>query len=59
MNVPRDPHNIDLEIPFASLPPESRQEMRDFLEDYCSIALEIFERLERERGEFDEQIGTS
>jgi hypothetical protein len=45
----RDPHEIDLAELFPSLPPERRQEMRDFLDGYCEIAYEIFERLERER----------
>jgi hypothetical protein len=49
MTVPRDPHEIDLNLLFPSLPQDQRNEMRDFLDDYCEIALQVFERLERER----------
>lgn len=49
MIAPRDPHEIDLCLLFPSLPKERREEMRDFLDGYCEIALQVFERLERER----------
>jgi hypothetical protein len=49
MPAPRDPHEIDLELLFPSLPEDRREEMRDFLDGYCEIALQIFERIERER----------
>ena len=49
MTEPRDPHEIDLGVLFPSLPEERRGEMRDFLDGYCEIALEVFDRLERER----------
>jgi hypothetical protein len=49
MIAPRDPHEIDLDLLFPSLPEDRREEMRDFLDGYCEIALQIFERLERER----------
>jgi hypothetical protein len=49
MTVPRDPHEVDLSFFFPSLPEEQREEMRDFLDGYCEIALEVFDRLERER----------
>lgn len=49
MATPRDPHEIPLEQLFPSLPAEQRIEMRDFLDDYCEIALQVFERLEHER----------
>jgi hypothetical protein len=49
MTVPRDPHEIDLALLFPSLPEDRRGEMRDFLDGYCEIALQVFERLERER----------
>jgi hypothetical protein len=48
MSVPRDPHEIDLAVLFPSLPVDRREEMRDFLDGYCEIALQVFERLERE-----------
>jgi hypothetical protein len=44
-----DPHEIDLATLFPSLPPDRREEMRDFLDGYCKIAYQVFERLERER----------
>ncbi len=49
MIAPRDPHEIDLGLLFPSLPEDRREEMRDFLDGYCEIALQVFERLERER----------
>jgi hypothetical protein len=49
MTVPRDPHEVDLGFFFPSLPEERREEVRDFLDGYCEIALQVFERLERER----------
>ena len=49
MTAPRDPHEIDLSLLFPSLPEDRREEMRDFLDEYCEIALQVFERLERER----------
>ena len=49
MTSPRDPHEIDLGLLFPSLPEDRREEMRDFLDGYCEIALQVFERLERER----------
>jgi len=49
MTSPRDPHEIDLSLVFPSLPEDRREEMRDFLDGYCEIALQVFERLERER----------
>jgi hypothetical protein len=49
MIAPRDPHEIDLALLFPSLPESRREEMREFLDGYCEIALQIFERLERER----------
>lgn len=49
MTAPRDPHEIDLGLLFPSLPEDRREEMRDFLDGYCEIALQVFERLERER----------
>lgn len=45
----RDPHETDLAELFPSLPPERRQEMREFLDGYCEIAYQILERLEHER----------
>jgi hypothetical protein len=48
MSLPRDPHEIDLAVLFPSLPDNRRKEMRDFLDGYCEIALQVFERLERE-----------
>jgi hypothetical protein len=49
MTAPCDPHEIDLGLLFPSLPEDRREEMRDFLDGYCEIALQVFERLERER----------
>jgi hypothetical protein len=49
MTLPRDPHEIDLALLFPSLPENRREEMRDFLDGYCEIALQVFERMERER----------
>jgi hypothetical protein len=49
MSLARDPHEIDLTVLFPSLPEDRRQEMRDFLDGYSEIALQVFERLERER----------
>jgi hypothetical protein len=49
MTIPRDPHEIDLALIFPSLPEDRREEMRDFLDGYCEVALQVFERLERER----------
>jgi hypothetical protein len=49
MPAPRDPHEIDLGLLFPSLPEDRREEMRDFLDGYCEIALQVFERLERDR----------
>jgi ribosome recycling factor len=49
MSLPRDPHEIDLAVLFPSLPEDRRKEMRDFLDGYCEIALQVLERLERER----------
>lgn len=49
MPLPIDPHDIDLSLLFPSLPEDTRAEMRDFLDGYCEVALEVFERLERER----------
>jgi hypothetical protein len=49
MPAPRDPHEIDLAVLFPSLPEDRREEMRDFLDGYCEVALQVFERLERER----------
>jgi hypothetical protein len=49
MTSPRDPHEIDLGMLFPSLPEDRREEMRDFLDGYCEIALQVFERLERDR----------
>jgi hypothetical protein len=49
MTALRDPHEIDLAALFPSLPADRREEMRDFLDGYCEIALQVFERLERER----------
>ena len=49
MTLPRDPHEIELAVLFPSLPEDRREEMRDFLDGYCEIALQVFERLERER----------
>ena len=51
MKEVRNPHEIALSEFFPSLPQERREEMRSFLDDYCEIALQIFERLERERKE--------
>lgn len=51
MKEARNPHEIALNELFPSLPQERREEMRDFLDDYCEIALQIFERLEREQRE--------
>lgn len=49
MTPPRHPHEIDLSVLFPSLPEDRREEMREFLDGYCEIALQVFERLERER----------
>lgn len=49
MTTPRDPHEIELGLLFPSLPEDRREEMRDFLDGYCEIAFQVFERLERER----------
>jgi hypothetical protein len=49
MTLPRNPHEIDLAVLFPTLPENQREEMRDFLDGYCEIALQVFERLERER----------
>ena len=49
MTPPRDPHEIELSLLFPSLPENRREEIRDFLDGYCEIALQVFERLERER----------
>jgi hypothetical protein len=49
MLLPPDPHDIDLAVLFPSLPEDQREEMRDFLDGYCEVALLVFERLERER----------
>ena len=49
MIAPRDPHEVDLALLFPSLPEHRREEMREFLDEYCEIALQVFERLERER----------
>lgn len=49
MTAPRNPHEIDLDLLFPSLSEDRREEMRDFLDGYCEIALQVFERLERER----------
>jgi hypothetical protein len=49
MTAPRDPHDIELSLVFPTLPENRREEMRDFLDGYCEIALQVFERLERER----------
>ena len=49
MTAPRDPHQIELGQLLPSLPEDRREEMRDFLDGYCEIALQIFERMERER----------
>ena len=50
MSVSRDPHEIDLAVLFPSLPEDRREKMRNFLDGYCEIALQVFERLEREQG---------
>ena len=52
MNLPIDPHDIDLALLFPSLPEDQREEMRDFLDGYCEVALQVFERLERERSSY-------
>ena len=39
MTGTRDPHEIDLGDLFPSLPEDRRKEMRDFLDEYCEIAL--------------------
>ena len=41
-----DPHDIPLEELFPTLKPEQREEMKDFLDGYCEIALQVWERLE-------------
>ena len=51
MKEVRNPHEIALGESFPSLPQEMREEMRSFLDDYCEIALQIYERIERERME--------
>jgi len=56
--LPRDPHDIPLEELFPSLPADQRQEMRDFLDDYCAIAWQIWERLEAEH-EADKELCTT
>lgn len=44
-----DPHDFDLGLLFPSLPEDQRADMRSFLDGYCEVALEVFERLERDR----------
>lgn len=51
MKETQNPHEIALSELFPALPQERREEMRDFLDDYCEIALQIYERLEREQRE--------
>jgi len=48
MTTHRDPHEIDLAVLFPTLPEDRREEMRDFLDEYCEIALQVFERLEHD-----------
>lgn len=48
MTQTQNPHEIATSELFPSLPQARREEMRDFLDDYCEIALQIFERIERE-----------
>jgi len=60
MTLPLNPHEIDLAQLFQSLPEDRREEMRDFLDDYCEIALQVFERFERERNlRIDATLGVS
>lgn len=59
MIAPRDLHVIDSEKVLPSLPESEREEMRAFLDDYCEIAFQVFERLERERGAVDRRRSDS
>jgi len=51
MTYPQDPHTKDLAELFPSISDDQRKEMRDFLDEYCAIALQIFDRLKREQNE--------
>jgi hypothetical protein len=51
MSATRDPHEVELDDMFPSTPIERRRDMRDFLDEYCEFALQVFERLERQRRE--------
>jgi hypothetical protein len=45
---PLDPHDIPLEKLFPKLKPEQREPMRDFLDGYLEVALQVWERIERD-----------
>jgi len=51
MTYPQDPHTKNLAELFPSLSDDQRKEMRDFLDEYCTIALQIFDRLNREKND--------
>jgi hypothetical protein len=54
---PGDPHTIPLKALFPYLQPEERQAMRDFLDGYCEVAWQVWERLEGEPGARNIKIG--
>jgi hypothetical protein len=47
-DYPINPHDIPLEKSFPHLKPEERGAMREFLDGYCEIAWQVWERLEDE-----------
>ena len=53
---PIDPHDVPLEDLFPNLKPEKREAMRDFLDGYCEIAWQIWNRLEEERASHPVEI---
>jgi hypothetical protein len=57
MTSPSDkqPRPVTVSELFSDLPAQQLNEVREALDDYCRLLLQIFERLERERrGTFDD-----
>ena len=53
-NPEKERKAINVSDLFPDLPEQQLNEVRETLDDYCGLLLQIFERLERERGrDFD------
>jgi hypothetical protein len=59
--IPNKKHKaVNISDLFPDLPESQLNEVRAVLEDYCKLALQIFDRIERERGgDFDGSLPSS